>query len=486
MADLSVPSPEEAQATGSAFGHFLQGIPDWNISQYLPRPAPPAYRRNPPSASRSYAGPSSQADPTPALAPREYVSGGGADAPPPSYYEKGPVLSAPASTDFSSLEEPGALGAAIRQAAATQKPAQVPTAPGPAGPTGPLTQAQPSPASPGLPAHEVDPFSLGLVHFAGDLAGDVKGEGALLAAQRAEAFKDKRNSIQSAIDILNAAHAGQNVNLPLLAAAGALGMPTKSGTFSESLSNAFNAAVPAVEKQRAADMGYAKEQGTLGIEGAGTGVDEYTAAQKDWMDRVKVAEEAQKSADQYSMKANNAELRVAGMLQANELTNTTKLNIEQQRALARIDEIRERLKGAAQLRAMTLDQKMGEFGPKFDMAWYATHPAGVEPTKEEREAGAAALHQQAVDRMFDSANQAAAQVGASAPQSGQPSRPVSPINIDAEIPRGVKEGQTYLETHKDNPQALSTFLNFYATKVPPNQREEFVAKLKAALSTPTQ
>lgn len=56
---------------------------------------------------------------------------------------------------------------------------------------------------------------------------------------------------------------GGTVNLPLLAAAGGMLRPTRSGTFSEALGNAFDAAVPAIEKQRSLEETSRLRQATL-------------------------------------------------------------------------------------------------------------------------------------------------------------------------------------------------------------------------------
>jgi hypothetical protein len=68
------------------------------------------------------------------------------------------------------------------------------------------------------------------------------------AGQLAPQDQDKATAIQHAMAVLQAGRG--NTNLPMLAAAGALLAPTRTGGFSESVGNAFSAAVPAMEAQR--------------------------------------------------------------------------------------------------------------------------------------------------------------------------------------------------------------------------------------------
>src|SRR6185437_7472674 len=76
--------------------------------------------------------------------------------------------------------------------------------------------------------------------------------------------------------VLDPSQAPGATNVPLLAAAGAMLQPTRSGGFSESLGNAFSAAVPAIEKQRAlqeqAQLRKAQMDNNAAIWGARTGV----------------------------------------------------------------------------------------------------------------------------------------------------------------------------------------------------------------------
>lgn len=95
-------------------------------------------------------------------------------------------------------------------------------------------------------------------------------------------------------------------NLPLLAAAGAMLSPTRSGGFSEALGNAFSAAVPVAEKQRAlqesAQLRKAQMDNNAAIWGARTDV------QRDRNDIY-----AQRVADQKAIADRVAELRGQGL-----------------------------------------------------------------------------------------------------------------------------------------------------------------------------
>lgn len=67
------------------------------------------------------------------------------------------------------------------------------------------------------------------------------------ATQQDPQDAQRLTAMQRAMTILQAGH---TTNLPLLAAAGALLSPTRTGSFGESLGNAFQAAVPVAEQER--------------------------------------------------------------------------------------------------------------------------------------------------------------------------------------------------------------------------------------------
>lgn len=75
--------------------------------------------------------------------------------------------------------------------------------------------------------------------------------GAVTRAQQDPKKTQQMSDLNNAINVLQAARGGMNgSNLPLLAAAGALLSPTRTGGFAESLGAAFNAAVPVADAQR--------------------------------------------------------------------------------------------------------------------------------------------------------------------------------------------------------------------------------------------
>lgn len=80
---------------------------------------------------------------------------------------------------------------------------------------------------------------------------------------------DKMARIRNAMAVLQAgsspgvSSSGSGINLPLLAAAAAIGAPTKTGGFSEALSNAMGAGAGALQQQRQAEATNALRQATL-------------------------------------------------------------------------------------------------------------------------------------------------------------------------------------------------------------------------------
>lgn len=97
--------------------------------------------------------------------------------------------------------------------------------------------------------------------------------------QKAEQLKKQR--IQDAIGILQQTRQAQSTNLPLLMAGAGMMAPSKTGTFSEGLSNAASAAAPYIDKQRNQDLGLAKTTGGLGIEDADTDYQYYKDSMKE-------------------------------------------------------------------------------------------------------------------------------------------------------------------------------------------------------------
>jgi hypothetical protein len=133
--------------------------------------------------------------------------------------------------------------------------------------------------------------------FAQDMRGADPGaeEGALQKARQQQAdFKQQR--IQQAMAILQANKQSQTTNLPLLAAAGAMLAPTRTGSFSESLGNGMTAAVQPTEVDRTRDTGLAGALGRLGIDEGDVGLQSAQADTNDFWKRMQLAEQAGSSA----------------------------------------------------------------------------------------------------------------------------------------------------------------------------------------------
>lgn len=125
--------------------------------------------------------------------------------------------------------------------------------------------------------------------------GSILSQQSQLDQQRDQYAAQKKAQIQNAINILQASQRGQ-INLPLLAAAGAIGAPTHTGGFSEALSNATAAATPVIEQQRVRDLEAARLQGGLGVDSADVDVANNAAAQADFERRVQLANQAHSTA----------------------------------------------------------------------------------------------------------------------------------------------------------------------------------------------
>jgi hypothetical protein len=130
-----------------------------------------------------------------------------------------------------------------------------------------------------------------------DLLG---GEGAAPLGERFNQLRDSRDqaasskmaAIERAMANLEAVHQGQGVNIPLLAAAGALLGPTSNpGGFGASLSNAAAAAVPALQNQRKIDEERALLQGKLEVEKAGVQGDLTQEQFSDYLKQLQLGEQ---------------------------------------------------------------------------------------------------------------------------------------------------------------------------------------------------
>lgn len=123
--------------------------------------------------------------------------------------------------------------------------------------------------------------------------------GATLGALQQARSQDadiKAQRIQQAMSILQANKDSQTTNLPLLAAAGAMLAPTRTGGFSESLGNAMTAAVQPTQVDRTRDTNLAGAMGRLGIEGSDVPLQNDMANIGDFWRQMQLAEQAGSSA----------------------------------------------------------------------------------------------------------------------------------------------------------------------------------------------
>ena len=96
--------------------------------------------------------------------------------------------------------------------------------------------------------------------------------------------------------ILQASKQGMTTNVPMLAAAGAMLAPTRTGTFAESLGHAFTAAAPATDVQRQQEWQQNAAIGQLGVEGASVPLQVSQEDMQDFWKRMQLAEQAQQGA----------------------------------------------------------------------------------------------------------------------------------------------------------------------------------------------
>lgn len=181
--------------------------------------------------------------------------------------------------------------------------------------------------------------------------------------------------------ILDPSQAPGAANVPLLAGAGAMLQPTRSGGFSEALGNAFSAAAPAIEKQRAltetAQLRKAQMDNNAAIWGARTGVQQ---------DRNDIY--AQRVQDQATIAARVADLRQQGLdertanHQAMQELGAGKLDAYRDRTQAQTDTSDARI-GLAQrnldLRQRALDALIQQRGIQNDRA--AQNAAALEVSR---------------------------------------------------------------------------------------------------------
>jgi hypothetical protein len=117
-----------------------------------------------------------------------------------------------------------------------------------------------------------------------------------LRGQRDAAAAQKAKSIQDAMAILQAGKNSQTTSLPMLAAAGAMLAPTRTGAFTESLGNAFSAAGPAIARQRQEDWQQNEAQANLGVEAGSIPLQVSSEDMQDFWKRMQLAEQAQQGA----------------------------------------------------------------------------------------------------------------------------------------------------------------------------------------------
>lgn len=117
------------------------------------------------------------------------------------------------------------------------------------------------------------PYARKLSDASDALMGDPKDIAGALDTSRGnydKAVAGKMTAINRAMARLSGLGQGQ-VNLPLLA--GAAGALQPSGSLGQTLGNAFNAAIPQIEKQRAIERQLAGSMDNLDVAGADTGID---------------------------------------------------------------------------------------------------------------------------------------------------------------------------------------------------------------------
>jgi hypothetical protein len=132
-----------------------------------------------------------------------------------------------------------------------------------------------------------------LVDYGRDLRGSSPAlDYQALKGERDRAAGQKIAAINQAMGILQAARAGQASNLPMLAAAGGILSPTRTGSLAESLGAGFRAAVPVTEEERRQQWQQASAMGNLGV--AASEVPLQTSQQdiSDWNARMQRAEQA--------------------------------------------------------------------------------------------------------------------------------------------------------------------------------------------------
>ena len=117
-----------------------------------------------------------------------------------------------------------------------------------------------------------------------------------LQLQQQQDAQAKTAAIQNAMNILKASQSGQ-INLPLLAFAGAVGAPTRTGGFAEAISNGIGAATPVLENQRTMQARLAEAQGNLGIQAADVPLQATKDDLAEWNDRLKVGMQGLSTAD---------------------------------------------------------------------------------------------------------------------------------------------------------------------------------------------
>lgn len=135
-----------------------------------------------------------------------------------------------------------------------------------------------------------------------------------LQTNEQKAVQEKKDRIAQAMATLQVNQSNQTTNLPLLAASAAMLAPTRTGAFTESLSNGLNASIAPTEQQRQKNLDYAKLQGSLGVDSADVDVGAATQQTQNFLDRFKISSDDLKYA-----------AASGARMQANANTNDTRI-----------------------------------------------------------------------------------------------------------------------------------------------------------------
>jgi hypothetical protein len=169
---------------------------------------------------------------------------------------------------------------------------------------------------------------------------DPAAEQGVLQRARQQQTDFKQQRIQQAMAILQANKQSQTTNLPLLAAAGAMLAPTRTGSFSESLGNGMTAAVQPTEVDRTRDTGLAGALGRLGIDEADVGLQGAQQDTTDYWNRMRLAQQAGSNAALVGGRMDIAAGNQDARLQVQQLRNEAIKDAAKQRADAQVEAAR--------------------------------------------------------------------------------------------------------------------------------------------------